>query len=183
MSSVSCNGRAGLLVRSKTGFDTTTFLGSDITFETGIELVRGVLMTLLSGDPASLDPPLKGVTKVFFVLFLAGVRPTFIRRVDVGVLICIAVGCLTTDLGTEEEWGWANVLVVGRRGVRNAVDGVRGAVRAAFSGREAGVGATRGRNGVEVTGGSMLPLDVVGVQIFSSPKIAIAFRRASSRSP
>lgn len=56
-------------------------------------------MILLSGDPASFEPPLNGVTNVFFVRFLAGVKPTLMRLLDVGVLICIGAGCFIADLG------------------------------------------------------------------------------------
>lgn len=50
-------------------------------------------------------------------------------------------------------------------------------------GVDVGAGATNGRNGVDVTGGNILPLVVVGVPRSSSPKIDRALRRASSKSP
>lgn len=150
-----------------------------------MKLVRGARATFWSGDPASLEPPLKGVTNVFFVLLRAGVKPILILPLDVGVLIWIGMMGFIADFEIEDGGGWVNVLVVGRRGVRNGVDVWGGRSDAvAGCGLDVDVGAaTSGRNGVDVTGGNILPRDVVGVPGSSSPNIDSAFRRASSRSP
>lgn len=149
-------------------------------FDGAMILVR--IFAVFSGEFDGCEGFLNGDANVFFTLPLdVGVRPRPTRRSGAGVLMAIGVSTFCFDSAVVHSRIGA-VLVVVRSGVRK--DELGSVVVGGTAGREARAGVavelTNGRNGVLNVGGSMDVLCRRGVLIGSSPKIAIALRRASS---